>query len=233
MALSNRDRIDRMFEVLAPALDDFIASVVGQGDPALGAVWTKLVQAKDSKNGAPSTKMYDAARPAGAVPDADRATSPPASSRAGTRSTRHIGRAGETFASELREVRNDGRTTGPSPTTTPTAPSTPASGCSKLIGAADGGRRGQGDPAEPAPGDRRQGRQEGPQGRGRQPRGGGAAPVARGAAAARRRRDRQLPGLRVRRRPLQGARPAARSTPTTPTRSSSSAAPTSPRACAT
>ena len=40
MALSNRDRINRMFEVMAPALDDFIASVIGQGDPALGAAWT-------------------------------------------------------------------------------------------------------------------------------------------------------------------------------------------------
>ena len=72
MALSNRDRIDRMFQVLAPALDDFISTVVGQGDPSLGAVWAKLVQAKDSKNGAPSTKAYDALDPAGAVPDAYR-----------------------------------------------------------------------------------------------------------------------------------------------------------------
>ena len=34
--LSNRDRIGRMFEVLAPALDDFISSVIGQADPAMG-----------------------------------------------------------------------------------------------------------------------------------------------------------------------------------------------------
>ena len=59
MALSNRDRINRMFEVIAPALDDFISSVIGQGDPALGAAWPKLVQNKDSKNGAPSTKTYE------------------------------------------------------------------------------------------------------------------------------------------------------------------------------
>ncbi len=57
MAISNRDRIDRMFQVMAPALDDFIASVIGQGDPALGAAWMKLVQAKDAKNGAnPGTR---------------------------------------------------------------------------------------------------------------------------------------------------------------------------------
>ncbi|WP_211285895.1 Swt1 family HEPN domain-containing protein, partial [Mycobacterium timonense] len=59
MALSNRERIDRMFVAMAPALDDFIASIVGQGNPSLGAEWTKLVQGKDLKNGAPSTKTYE------------------------------------------------------------------------------------------------------------------------------------------------------------------------------
>lgn len=59
MALSNRDRIGKMFEVMAPALDDFIATVIGAEDPALGAGWVKLVQAKDVKNGAPATKVYD------------------------------------------------------------------------------------------------------------------------------------------------------------------------------
>ena len=106
MATSNRDRIDRMFQVIAPALDDFIASVIGQGDPALGAAWIKLVQAKDSKNGANSGKAYDPLDPQlqfrmlternitsgfqpGWFPFAD-----------------SLGRAGDTFASELREVRN-------------------------------------------------------------------------------------------------------------------------------
>ena len=59
MALSNRDRINRMFEVMAPALDDFISSVIGQGDPAVGVEWPKLVQNKDTKNGAPPTKSYE------------------------------------------------------------------------------------------------------------------------------------------------------------------------------
>ena len=36
MALSNRDRIDRMFQTMAPALDDFIASVTGHA-PSLDA----------------------------------------------------------------------------------------------------------------------------------------------------------------------------------------------------
>lgn len=106
MATSNRDRIDRMFQVMAPALDDFIASVIGQGDPALGAAWIKLVQAKDAKNGAAAGKAYDPLDPQlqfrmfteknitsgfqpGWYPFSDA-----------------LGRAGETYASELREVRN-------------------------------------------------------------------------------------------------------------------------------
>ena len=60
MALSNRDRINKMFEIIAPPLDDFISLVIGQGDPAVGAAWPKLVQAKD---GASSTKAYSAHDP--------------------------------------------------------------------------------------------------------------------------------------------------------------------------
>ena len=73
-----------------------------------------------------------------------------------------------------------------------------------------GRRRGQGDPAGPAPPDRRQGRPEGAEVGGGHARVGGAAAVARGPCAPRRRRDRQLPGRRVRRRPLQGRRDRGR-----------------------
>src|SRR4051812_47603158 len=59
MALSNRDRIDRMFQIMAPTVDDFISSVIGQADPGLGAEWVKLVQAKDLKNGVSAGKIYD------------------------------------------------------------------------------------------------------------------------------------------------------------------------------
>lgn len=50
MAPSNRQRIGHMFELIAPALDSFIASVVGS---ELGGAssWTALVEAKDAKNG--------------------------------------------------------------------------------------------------------------------------------------------------------------------------------------
>ena len=36
MALSNRDRIGKMFELIAPALDDYVSSVIGAVDPAVG-----------------------------------------------------------------------------------------------------------------------------------------------------------------------------------------------------
>jgi hypothetical protein len=106
MALSNRDRIGRMFEVLAPALDDYISSVIGQADPALGADWTKLVQAKDVKNGASPTKAYEPLDPQvqfrilteGNITGAVKAGWYPFSAA--------LGRAGESFAIELREVRN-------------------------------------------------------------------------------------------------------------------------------
>ena len=59
MAVSNRDRIDQMFQVMAPALDDFISLVIGQADSALGADWVKLVKDKDARNGAPAGRTYD------------------------------------------------------------------------------------------------------------------------------------------------------------------------------
>ena len=107
MALSNRDRIDRMFMLLAPALDDFISSVIGQVDRALGANWVSLVQAKDLKNGASAGKKYDPRDPQlqlrmlteGNITAGYKPGWYPISKAAGN--------AGEAFASELREVRND------------------------------------------------------------------------------------------------------------------------------
>jgi predicted AAA+ superfamily ATPase len=50
MAMSNRDRIGQMLEVLAPALDEFIASAVAP-DIDSSATWVDLVQARDLKKG--------------------------------------------------------------------------------------------------------------------------------------------------------------------------------------
>lgn len=106
MAISNRDRMGQMFEILAPALDDFISTVVGKEDQALGADWTTLVLAKDVKNGAPATKQYDPLDPQvqfrmlteGNITSGYRPRWYPFSEA--------IGRAGESYAIELREVRN-------------------------------------------------------------------------------------------------------------------------------
>ena len=50
MATSNRDRVGKMFELLAPPLDDFISNAVA---PVLkeGSSWTSLVALKDEKKG--------------------------------------------------------------------------------------------------------------------------------------------------------------------------------------
>ncbi|WP_462188620.1 MULTISPECIES: Swt1 family HEPN domain-containing protein [unclassified Frankia] len=106
MALSNRDRIDRMFQVLAPALDDFISSVIGQADPALGAEWTKLVQAKDLKNGAPASKSYDPLDPQVQFRLLTEGNITGGYKQGWYPFNQAVGRVGETYASELREVRN-------------------------------------------------------------------------------------------------------------------------------
>lgn len=107
MALSNRDRIDRMFQVMSPTLDDFIAGVIGQGDPALGAAWTELVRGKDVKNGASATKTYDALDPQVQFRMLTEGNITSGYKPGWYPFNQVVGRTGETFASELREVRND------------------------------------------------------------------------------------------------------------------------------
>jgi predicted AAA+ superfamily ATPase len=106
MALSNRDRIDRMFQTMAPPLDDFIASVVGQGDPELGAVWTKLVQAKDVKNGAPGDKLYDPLDPQVQFRILTEGNITSGFKPGWYPFNKALGKAGDSFSIELREVRN-------------------------------------------------------------------------------------------------------------------------------
>jgi len=102
MALSNRDRIGKMFEVLAPPLDDYISSVIGAVEPSAGANWVELVAAKDGHPG----KVYDPLDPYMQL-------------RILTESaiTTHVkprwypfsdtlGRVGEAFATELKGARN-------------------------------------------------------------------------------------------------------------------------------
>lgn len=61
MALSNRDRIGRMFDAIAPALDEFIGRVLA---PALteGTEWVHVIQLRDRQKGRES-KTYSTADP--------------------------------------------------------------------------------------------------------------------------------------------------------------------------
>jgi predicted AAA+ superfamily ATPase len=103
MALSNRDRINKMFEIIAPPLDDFISLVIGQGDPAVGAAWPKLVQAKD---GAASTKTYSAHDPQMQFRMLTESNITANFKPGWYPFNKTLGKAGESFAIELREARN-------------------------------------------------------------------------------------------------------------------------------
>ncbi|KHL03149.1 Swt1 family HEPN domain-containing protein [Sinomonas humi] len=107
MALSNRDRIDRMFQMMAPALDDFISAVIGQADPVLGSEWTKLVQGKDLKNGVPTGKVYDPLDPQVQFRMLTEANITGGYKQGWYPFNQTLGKAGESFAIELREVRNN------------------------------------------------------------------------------------------------------------------------------
>lgn len=104
MALSNRDRINKMFEIIAPPLDDFISLVIGQGDPAVGAAWPKLVQAKD---GASSPKTYSAHDPQVQFRILTESNITAGFKKGWYPFNKTLGKAGESFAIELREVRNN------------------------------------------------------------------------------------------------------------------------------
>ncbi len=104
MATSNRDRVGKMFELLAPALDDFIARSVAPQLPE-GAVWPALVAMKDKKKGIEG-KEYGR-------------LDPQVQLRMLTENIPHnvkpgwypfddaIGRVGQGYSKELREARND------------------------------------------------------------------------------------------------------------------------------
>jgi predicted AAA+ superfamily ATPase len=104
MAISNRDRVGRMFELIAPALDDFIARSVAPQLPE-GTSWTRLVEMKDTKKGVEGKEYH--------------ALDPQVQLRMLTENIPHslkqgwypfddaIGRVGQGYCKELREARND------------------------------------------------------------------------------------------------------------------------------
>jgi len=102
MALSNRDRIGKMFELLAPSLDDYISSVIGAVDQAAGAQWTKLIEARDGDTG----RVYDPLDPAAQL---RMLTDTSITTRFQPRwypFSDTLGRIGEAFATELKNARN-------------------------------------------------------------------------------------------------------------------------------
>jgi hypothetical protein len=104
MAVSNRDRIGTMFELLAPPLDGFIERSVAPKLPE-AASWTALVEMKDKKKGIDG-KEYDP-------------LDPQVQLRMLTENIPHnlkpgwypfddaIGHVGQGYCKELREIRND------------------------------------------------------------------------------------------------------------------------------
>ena len=104
MAMSNRDRIGKMFELLAPALDGFIALAVAPRLPEVGS-WTALVAMKDKKKGVDGKEYHH--------------LDPQVQLRMLTENIPHnlsagwypfddaIGRVGQGYCKELREARNE------------------------------------------------------------------------------------------------------------------------------
>ncbi|TSD93520.1 ATP-binding protein [Skermania sp. ID1734] len=103
MAISNRDRIDRALSLLGTALDAFINRVVGPELPA-GLDWTALLAAKDSGKGA-TNKTYNRLDPQNGL----RVLTEKATAAYKPRwypFGQHLSRAEESWASELRDVRD-------------------------------------------------------------------------------------------------------------------------------
>ncbi len=104
MAMSNRDRIGRMFELIAPELDEFIARSVA---PKLqdGGSWTELVAMKDTKKGIEG-KEYERLDPQ--VQLRMLTENIPHSLKSGWYPFDDaIGRVGQGYCKELREARNE------------------------------------------------------------------------------------------------------------------------------
>ncbi|MBI2692601.1 MAG: ATP-binding protein [Solirubrobacterales bacterium] len=105
MATSNRDRINKMFELLAPALDEFIAGAVSTvlvGD----STWPKLVQAVDMEKGHAGERTYSSLDPQLQLRVITEQI--PARLKKGWYPfTAALGRTGVGYAQELREARNE------------------------------------------------------------------------------------------------------------------------------
>lgn len=102
MAISNRDRVGKLFEVIAPALDDYISSVIGAVDPESGAKWVQLVAAKDRHEG----KAYDPLDPHVQLRMLTESSITTNVKPRWYPFSDTLGRVGEAFATELKNARN-------------------------------------------------------------------------------------------------------------------------------
>lgn len=102
MAVSNRDRVGKMFEVIAPAVDDYISSVIGAVDPSAGANWVQLVAAKDGHEG----KVYDPLDPQVQLRMLTESSITTNVKPRWYPFSDTVGRVGEAFATELKNARN-------------------------------------------------------------------------------------------------------------------------------
>lgn len=102
MAVSNRDRIGKLFECIAPPLDDYISSVIGSVDPAVGANWVQIVAAKDGQEG----KVYDPLDPQVQLRMLTESSITTNVKPRWFPFSDTLGRVGEAFATELKNARN-------------------------------------------------------------------------------------------------------------------------------
>ena len=121
---------------------------------------------KDLKNGVPAGKTYDPLDPQVQFRMLTEGNITGGFKQGWYPFNQALGRSGETFASELREVRNEWAHNGTFSDDDAYRALDTGERLLKLIGASAEADEVRSDPAEPAARDRRQGRQEGPQGRG-------------------------------------------------------------------
>src|SRR4051812_15563538 len=102
MAVSNRDRIGKLFEVIPPGLDDYISSVIGAVDSSAGANWVQLVAAKDGHAG----KVYDPLDPQVQLRMLTESSITTNLKPRWYPFSDTLGRVGEAYATELKTARN-------------------------------------------------------------------------------------------------------------------------------
>lgn len=102
MALNNRDRVRRALDLLGPALDRFVTSIIGPSLPP-STSWTSLLAAKDSRNGA--NKTYNPEDPQNGLRMVTESLAG-AGWNPAYPFNKNLSRVEQSYAGELREVRN-------------------------------------------------------------------------------------------------------------------------------